>query len=54
MCVLVNQRVAGGTDALHDQGHDKQGNIVYNRSSERFGCCGHQGSVLIQLLLIVM
>ena len=26
VCRLLNQRVAGATDALHDQGHDKQGN----------------------------
>ena len=26
MCMLLNQQVVGATDALHDQGHDKQGN----------------------------
>ena len=25
-CMLLNQRVVGATDALHDQGHEKQGN----------------------------
>ena len=25
VCMLLNQRVAGATDALHDQGHEKQG-----------------------------
>ena len=24
--MLLNQQVAGATDALHDQGHEKQGN----------------------------
>ena len=26
VCMLLNQRVACATDALHDQGHDKRGN----------------------------
>ena len=26
VCMLLNQRVAGATDAWHDQGHDKQDN----------------------------
>ena len=26
VCLLLNQRVAGATDAWHDQGHEKQDN----------------------------
>ena len=26
VCMLLNQRVVGVTDALHDQGHEKQSN----------------------------
>ena len=33
--MLLNQRVAGATDALHDQGHEKQGNSC---RSQKFWC----------------
>ena len=26
VCMLINQRVVGATDALYDQGHEKKGN----------------------------
>ena len=26
VCMLLNQRIAGATDALRDQGHEKEGN----------------------------
>ena len=47
MCLLLNERVAGATDAWHDQ--------VCNCRSEKFvGVDDHRGSVLTPLLLIVM
>ena len=47
VCLLLNQRVAGATDAWHDQ--------VCNCSSEKFfGVDVHRGSVLTPLLLIVL
>ena len=34
---VLNQRVAGATDALHDQGHESR-TIVSNCCREKFGC----------------
>ena len=47
VCLLLNKRVVGATDALHDK--------VCNCCSEKFfGVDVHRGSVLTPLLLIVM
>ena len=47
VCLLLNERVAGATDAWHDQ-------VCDCRSEKFFGVDVHRGSVLTPLLLIVM